>query len=38
VVEEHMTNLKLNIPNPFQKGSNNEVIVDGEVKEVDTKE
>jgi len=38
VVEEHMTNLKLNIPNPFQKGSNNEVIVDGEVKEVETKE
>lgn len=38
VVEEHLTNLRLNIPNPFQKGTDNEVIVDAEVREVDQKE
>ncbi len=38
VVEEHMTNLRLNIPGPFQKGTENDIVVDAEVKEVENKE
>ena len=33
VVEEHLTNLRLNIPSPFHEAPQDEVVVDGEFTE-----
>ncbi len=38
VVEEHLTNMRLNIPRPFQRAEDDELIVDGEVVDLDNKD
>jgi uncharacterized membrane protein YkvA (DUF1232 family) len=35
VVEEHLTNLRMNIPRPFQNSTKDEVVVDAEFRDVD---
>jgi uncharacterized membrane protein YkvA (DUF1232 family) len=35
VVEEHLTNLRMNIPRPFQNSAKDEVVVDAEFRDVD---
>jgi len=38
VVEEHMTNMRLVIPGPFNRGIDNDIVVDEEAKELESKE
>jgi uncharacterized membrane protein YkvA (DUF1232 family) len=38
VVEEHLTNLRTNIPRPFQNSSSDEVVVDAEFRDADQQE